>query len=156
MLLNADPVFSICIMSLLRIVWLQNWDLSDMTYTVTPGAIYSFLEPALGVINACLPAMKPALNRLSRKQATERYKNSHSTRNESSNISSQDRRKPSALRDVHHGAFTLLDDDIPLTNIYVDGDSAHDFNQGNTITITRAWEIGSTDQPGRNLSPAVG
>ncbi|KAG8158811.1 hypothetical protein KVR01_011254 [Diaporthe batatas] len=31
----------ICIISLLRIIWLYTWDLSDLTYTVTPGAIHS-------------------------------------------------------------------------------------------------------------------
>lgn len=35
-------------MSLLRVIWLWTWDLADMTYTVTPGAIYSVLEPTLG------------------------------------------------------------------------------------------------------------
>ncbi|KAI1487872.1 hypothetical protein F5X96DRAFT_686403 [Biscogniauxia mediterranea] len=54
----------ICVLSLLRVVWLQNWHLDDMTYTVTAGAIYTILEPTLGVINACLPTMRPVLKRL--------------------------------------------------------------------------------------------
>ena len=54
----------ICVISLLRVVWLWTWNLADMTYTVTPGAIYSVLEPNLGVINACLPTIKPAINEL--------------------------------------------------------------------------------------------
>ncbi|OTA81611.1 hypothetical protein M434DRAFT_44502, partial [Hypoxylon sp. CO27-5] len=53
----------ICIVSLLRVLWLNSWDLSDLTYTVTPGAIYSVLEPTLGAVNACLPTIKPAIKR---------------------------------------------------------------------------------------------
>lgn len=157
MFLKTDMVVSsICIMSLLRIVWLQKWDLTDMTYTVTPGAIYSFLEPALGVINACLPTMMPALNRLSRKRDAERRKKSQGARTESSNISSQGRRRPSAVRDIHHGAFSRLDDDIPLTNIYVGSNLARNFDEGNNITVTRAWEVGRIGQSSGNTSPAAG
>ncbi|CAG8974184.1 hypothetical protein HYALB_00007347, partial [Hymenoscyphus albidus] len=57
----------VCIVTLLRVVWLQNWDLSDLTYTLKPGAIYSILEPALGVLNACLPVIAPVLKKLFRK-----------------------------------------------------------------------------------------
>lgn len=32
-----------------------------MTYAVTPGSIYSVLEPTLGVVSACLPAVKPVI-----------------------------------------------------------------------------------------------
>ena len=54
----------ICVISLLRVIWLWTWDLADMTYNVTPGAIYSVLEPTLGVVNACLPTIKPAITEL--------------------------------------------------------------------------------------------
>jgi hypothetical protein len=55
---------SICVVSLLRVIWLWNWNLADLTFTVTPGAIYSVLEPTLGVVNACLPTIRPALTEL--------------------------------------------------------------------------------------------
>ncbi|PWY88123.1 hypothetical protein BO94DRAFT_423334, partial [Aspergillus sclerotioniger CBS 115572] len=54
----------ICVISLLKVVWLWTWNLADLTYTVTPGAIYSVLEPTLGVVNACLPTIKPAITEL--------------------------------------------------------------------------------------------
>lgn len=38
--------------------------LADLTYTVTPGAIYSVLELTLGVVNARLPTITPAITRL--------------------------------------------------------------------------------------------
>lgn len=45
----------------MRVLWLGEWDTEDLTYTVRPLAIYSILEPALGIVNACLPTIKPAL-----------------------------------------------------------------------------------------------
>ncbi|KAK0634285.1 hypothetical protein B0T17DRAFT_1739 [Bombardia bombarda] len=54
----------ICLLSLLRVIWLVSWDLNDQTYSGVPGVIYSTLEPVLGVVNACLPTIRPALNRL--------------------------------------------------------------------------------------------
>lgn len=45
--------------SLQRILWLKHWNLTDLTYTVTPGACWSVLEPTLGVVNICLPAIRP-------------------------------------------------------------------------------------------------
>ncbi len=54
----------ICIISLQRVLWLQRWDLKDLTYTDAPGACWSTLEPTLGVVNACLPIMRPVLRKL--------------------------------------------------------------------------------------------
>lgn len=50
--------------SLLRSIWIHTWDQSDLTYNVTPGAIYFVLEPTLGVVNACLPTIKPAVMKI--------------------------------------------------------------------------------------------
>lgn len=63
-LLTIITLTRICVISLLRVIWLWTWNLADMTYNVTPGAIYSVLEPNLGVVNACLPTIKPAVNQL--------------------------------------------------------------------------------------------
>ncbi|KAI0845129.1 hypothetical protein F5Y00DRAFT_247109 [Daldinia vernicosa] len=52
----------ICILSLLRILSVLAWDLTDITYSNVRLNIYSELEPTLGVVNACLPTIKPALN----------------------------------------------------------------------------------------------
>lgn len=38
--------------------------MTDLTYTVTPGAYWTTLEPTLGVVNACLPVMRPALRKI--------------------------------------------------------------------------------------------
>lgn len=60
----TDIVTRICIISLLRTIWIQTWDQSDRTYNITLGAIYFVLEPTLGVVNACLPTIKPAITKL--------------------------------------------------------------------------------------------
>ncbi|KAI0847687.1 hypothetical protein F5Y00DRAFT_271026 [Daldinia vernicosa] len=55
----------IWVFSLLRVMWLFKLDIDDPTYSYSTCVIYSALEPALGVINACVPTIKPAINRLS-------------------------------------------------------------------------------------------
>lgn len=39
-------------------------DLNDMSYSVTNDGIWSTLEPSLGIVNACLPLLKPLGQRL--------------------------------------------------------------------------------------------
>ncbi|KAI9650356.1 ATP-dependent RNA helicase [Ciborinia camelliae] len=55
--------FLICIITLCRIIWLQHWNLADVTYSSLDICIWSALEPNLGVVNACLPVMQPALRK---------------------------------------------------------------------------------------------
>ncbi|KAF2834965.1 hypothetical protein M501DRAFT_983237 [Patellaria atrata CBS 101060] len=57
--------YVICIISLLRTVYIANIDLADFTYASADLAIWSFLEPALGVVNASLPVLRPVLVRIS-------------------------------------------------------------------------------------------
>lgn len=54
----------ICVITFLRIIWLQTWDLTDLTHTVAPGSIWSTLEPSLGIVNACLPVMVPVIRKI--------------------------------------------------------------------------------------------
>lgn len=56
---------SICIISILRIVSIQNLNEADFTYSVSLIGIWSFLEPSLGIVSACLPVMQPVLSKIS-------------------------------------------------------------------------------------------
>ncbi|KAI0815494.1 hypothetical protein GGR55DRAFT_675109 [Xylaria sp. FL0064] len=51
----------VCVISLHRVLWVSTWDLCDLTYGVVNVTVYTMLEPFLGVVNACLPVIKPAL-----------------------------------------------------------------------------------------------
>ena len=57
---------SICIVSIFRIVSIKQLDLdSDLSYDSVPDRICSALEPTLGVVNACLPLLKPVASKMS-------------------------------------------------------------------------------------------
>ena len=59
---------SICIISIFRIVTIKRLDIySDVTYASVSDNIFMGLEPTLGVINACLPILQPAVSRFSGK-----------------------------------------------------------------------------------------
>lgn len=51
----------ICIISLLRVISITQWDLNDITYSCVDVMIYSVLEPTLGIVNVCLPTIRPAI-----------------------------------------------------------------------------------------------
>ena len=58
-------VSSICVITIFRIVSTLNLNFGDFTYTLPYLAISTDLEPILGIINACLPVMRPALRKTS-------------------------------------------------------------------------------------------
>ena len=47
--------------TIFRIVSVAHLDLLDLSYTAVDDAIWSILEPCLGIVNACLPVLQPAL-----------------------------------------------------------------------------------------------
>lgn len=54
---------SICIVTAFRIYAIARLDLSDFSYSMVSANIWSTLEPCLGIVNACLPILQPALAR---------------------------------------------------------------------------------------------
>lgn len=135
-------------MSLLRVLWLQSWDLSDLTYSTPPGAIYSILEPTLGVVNSCLPIIKPATNKCIR-----HLTNMQITKTLSSTITaglsstaSKDHKFPPARREGNNHDFMRLHDDIPLTILETGPSSHEDDPSSDAITITRRWDVESAHE----------
>lgn len=51
--------FSICVISAIRVVFLARWDLSDISWGMWKGAVWSILETTLGIVNCCLPVLGP-------------------------------------------------------------------------------------------------
>lgn len=52
---------SICIVTALRIYSIARLDFTDVSYNMVSANIWSSLEPCLGIVNACLPVLQPAL-----------------------------------------------------------------------------------------------
>jgi hypothetical protein len=63
---------SICIVSLLRVVYISRMDLHDFAYTYADLGMWSIVEPQLGVINACLPVMRPIIHQAMKSKAYQR------------------------------------------------------------------------------------
>ncbi|TRX92989.1 hypothetical protein FHL15_006127 [Xylaria flabelliformis] len=123
----------ICVLSLLRILSILSWNLADSTYTGTGIAVYSILEPTLGVVNACLPTTRPALKVL--------FKNGPFSWSQKSIHGSH----ISKNQDSHQ--FERLKDDVALNNIQVVSSPQSIRPQGNNITILREWDV-SLSHPG--------
>ena len=59
-------ICSICVISLLRVIVISRLNLADFTYATAPIGIWSQLEPALGVVNASLPILRPIFKEISK------------------------------------------------------------------------------------------
>jgi hypothetical protein len=59
------------VVSLLRVVYIANMDIADFSYAATDLAIWSFLEPSLGIVNASLPVLRPVGSRILNSSALE-------------------------------------------------------------------------------------
>lgn len=147
-------------MSMLRVIWLQTWDLTDMTYTVTPGAIYSVVEPTLGVVNACLPTIKPAIHKIIGRQSApgtgSNTKDSHMHSSGSRNLRPSQNPSKGPYGNGHMqyarpGGFERLEDDITLVNISSEPlvyprahpDNMNELNANGHITVSREWAVRS-------------
>ncbi|KAI1178498.1 hypothetical protein F4777DRAFT_576032 [Nemania sp. FL0916] len=104
----------VCLISLLRVLSIMRLRESDRTYTGISFSIYSVLEPTLGVVNACLPTTRPALNRLLKNRLFGRIQedgSGFSSSNTAVGGNSLNRRSLFS----HHSE--CVEDGIPLTKI---------------------------------------
>ncbi|KAI9148431.1 Satratoxin biosynthesis SC4 cluster protein [Paramyrothecium foliicola] len=147
----------ICVISLLRVIWLQSWDLTDMTYTVTPGAIYSILEPTLGVVNASLPTVKPALASIVGRKSFNSTQ--QATVGSGSSIVTPSRRQQKRASDLltsYNHDFVKLTDDIPLSDLQLEHEGSIPTEMRNRITVTRRWNINYTSSEGEQSKLPIG
>ncbi|KAH9903756.1 hypothetical protein F4778DRAFT_98486 [Xylariomycetidae sp. FL2044] len=130
---------TIYVPSLLRFLWLHGWDLTDLEYGVGPETICSGLEPTLGIVNACLRTINPALAKLTGFNITGRVKSNFNYRESSALYSSQSRNTPRTRRENQAQGFERLED-IPLTNIQADSRVVRDYGEDDyTIQVTTEW-----------------
>ena len=78
----------ICVITILRIKYLSSVDLQNITYSVAPAWLFTLLEPMLGILNACLPVIRPAITKLSRNTKMPSSKHSRSKASTSAKNSS--------------------------------------------------------------------
>jgi hypothetical protein len=65
-------VSSICIVSMLRVIYIARMNLHDFSYTYADLGMWSIVEAQLGVMNACLPVMRPVIDRLIKSRVSQR------------------------------------------------------------------------------------
>lgn len=142
---------SICIISLLRVITVANWNMNDITYSASDVSVYSVLEPTLGIINVCLPTIRPAMLALAGKDPRKGHSVTGYSSGKNSSWNYQSRGSGAASKRTRlHGSvedteFDRLDDEFPLTT-RVEGagarsDAANMPQNPGEITIERRWEV---------------
>ncbi|KAI1352215.1 hypothetical protein F5Y01DRAFT_304100 [Xylaria sp. FL0043] len=130
----------IIIISLLRVLSLVSWNLDDVTYVFTRIAIYSIVEPTAGVVNACLPVIKPALQTIAGRRPGSTPRKEHQVIGKSDISTFGSCEHPLSKGDDYGHKFLRLDDG-PFTAIHSEGASASTFEDNNAIQVTRVWGI---------------
>ncbi|KAJ5588538.1 hypothetical protein N7537_011216 [Penicillium hordei] len=54
----------VCVASIMRVVTLNIFENDDISYSIMEAATWTFVEPCVGIICACLPTMRPLLRAL--------------------------------------------------------------------------------------------
>ena len=109
---------SICIISIIRVVTLKRLNLSlDLTYDSVLDNICTSLEPTLGVINACLPLLRPVISKLSGSIINLRSKLSSSGGTPRQQLGSKETPFESSDRPKSRKLHRLPGDLYPLTDV---------------------------------------
>lgn len=103
---------SICIISIIRLVALYRINNSDLTWSNEPPGLWTFLEPALSIINTCLPVTQPVAGKALKFFGVKGSSSTNRSWNTSSAV-----KQPSAMHGNSDARnFTRLDDHAyPLT-----------------------------------------
>ncbi|KAI1291385.1 hypothetical protein F5Y03DRAFT_400748 [Xylaria venustula] len=104
----------ICILSLFRIISIQKWDFNDITFGAAQISIFTAVEPALGVVNACLPTIKPALYRICGKGGGDIPKLHHE---HIGDTTLEEGRQIRMATDIHYSRFHPLDDQSSFATV---------------------------------------
>lgn len=134
----------ICVLSLLRVHWLATWDLTDLTYTETPGAIYSVLEPTLGVVNACLPTIRPAVIQIMGPNVLNWTKREPESNGSAEKLNNRGRKHGGSVKGNLTREFERLEDEFPLNDVVIQGDQGTRHANGNSITVNREFRLNSS------------
>lgn len=126
--------------------------MNDITYSASDVSVYSVLEPTLGVINICLPTIRPAMLALAGKDLRKGHTvpGNSSGKDASWNSPGKDY-GPISKRTELQGTrddlpltnFDRLDDEFPLTTRVEGGPRDADTTRQHPreITVQRRWEV---------------
>lgn len=138
---------------MLRLTAIRRLDFTNFTYTAAQVEIWSILEPYLGIINACIPVVQPALRRLFRVRNpganNSRPKNSHPslvTIGGSGWSSQSDKRR---FRRLHDVSYQLQSIDRSANDHTINEQTIND----RTIDEARLERV-DEERPTRNKDPS--
>ena len=142
-------LYSVCVISVLRIVSISELDLLDFTYTSSLDGIWSILEPSLGITAASLPIMQPLLSKMNALKSTLFSKTGGNTqrslRASSKKIGNQQERKKDAedlLYPLSNIVGTVNEFDVNLSRS--ESDTYDDYQgEGQGISVKRAFDVTS-------------
>lgn len=154
--LISDTSFaSIVVITILRIFYISTLDVNDITFD-GPSTIWSILEPTLGVVNCCLPTLRPAFKKLSNPRAFAWTHASHSKttghgQEGGSNPTTRKIRSSDTFRKLtnsssaHAWQGLIVEEDqypmVPAPKNIFDSRGGGEGQGVGEIAVTRAWNV---------------
>lgn len=156
--LTRNLVSRICIITLLRIIIINDMDLTNFTYGAAALARWSVLEPTLGIVNACLPLMRPVIQKFHKANILSWIKCTKGARKESSSkrrwfngskwtSGDTDETDKQSFRRLADHLYPLEDDPVVRSQTVIGRVSPAHHSQGHAkhvIEITTRWDLHST------------
>ncbi|MCJ1419733.1 hypothetical protein MMC32_006089 [Xylographa parallela] len=159
-----------CVVTLLRIIRIQNTNLADTDPTISGATIaqWSILEPTIAIVNSCFPTIRPVLHKYFPSLAlTKRFTSKTSSGSRSTHSPLSTKTSPSSTVGAKK-QFQRLDDDLyPLQEVHVSSNKAlpstPDYYSigvdgpvvpprgtpgASGITYTREWKVQSSAEEG--------
>lgn len=72
---EANPISSVCVAGILRVLAYHPTQLADSTYSGVGSMTWSIVEQGIGVVCACLPTLRPLMESMSPRRSKENTKN---------------------------------------------------------------------------------
>ena len=161
---------STCVVTLLRIIRIQNTNLADTDPTISGATIaqWSILEPTIAIVNSCFPTIRPVLHKYFPSLAlTKRFTSKTSSGSRSTHSPLSTKTSPSSTVGAKKQFQRLEDDLYPLQEVHVSSNKAlpstPDYYSigvdgpvvpprgtpgASGITYTREWKVQSSAEEG--------
>ncbi|KAI8957757.1 hypothetical protein F5Y11DRAFT_363423 [Daldinia sp. FL1419] len=130
----------IWVVSLLRVLWIFKDNTIYGQYATPLGVIYSILEPTLGIMNACVPTIRPATHKLCSFRPTQRIRKVSITAR-SGVTTDQERNAYLSPHDDVSINYSFSENITPLNSPLGENGLVGSSGNGGAITITRQWEV---------------
>jgi hypothetical protein len=104
----------VCIISIIRITTLKEYNPIDPTWNVVDIYLWTSVESSIGILSACLPTMKPLLGSFIASRDSDHSKTHSANRRNGGSVTDSSTRPVWPGPDIGKSGFTRLDEELAI------------------------------------------